>query len=433
MDVEDLEDKKIFFIGIKGTGMSGLALLFKARGAYVSGSDTEEVFRTDRLLANAYIEVKRFDPMNIEPDINFVVYSSAYNSSHPERAKAKEMEIREFSYGEALAKYASRKKTIVISGTHGKTTTTALIGVIFESGGLDPAVLAGDIIINWDNSVRSGAGDFFIVEGDEYQGKLKMFKPVAVVIPSLDWDHPDYFKTEEDYVTFFKDFLKENPQAVLITRNKIAKKLGREAINYEETDEEIFNRSDFILPGEAYKSDALLAIRSARKFGIEPHKIVLGLNKFRGVGRRLEQFSRPDDPFFIIYDYAHHPAEIKATLDALAEKYAQHDIVAIFQPHTYSRTRTFMEDFAISFNMARAVFFDEICASAREGSNVADLLGELTALTKRHHNNVYRLKDLSQAAFLRIVAKYPKPLLIFMGAGDIWKKAESLSRSLFGK
>ena len=405
-------EKKIYFIGIKGTGISGLAVLLQGEGAAVSGSDTAEEFPSEAALKKAGIEIRLFDEKNITLGLNLIIYSSAYPAGHPERKKAAELGIPELSYAEALAEYARGKKTIVVTGTHGKTTTTALLGVVFETAGLDPAVLAGDIVKNWGSSVRTGRGEHFIVEGDEYQEKFRLFKPDGIVIPALDWDHPDYFPTREAYLKSFEDWFFENPRAKLVR-------------SWEKEDEKIFQKAKFVLPGRKYRGNCLLAIRLCRLFGISEEKIVSGINNFKGVGRRLDYYSD-----WIVYDYAHHPEEIKATLDALHERHPDKSLIAVFQPHTYSRTKTFLKEFAQAFERAELVFFEKIYASARESASrrsgkigIEDLIRE----TRKFHKKVFSFENFS-------LEKLPaNSLLVFMGAGDIWQKARKLASSLGGE
>ena len=416
------KDKKIHFVGIKGTGMSGLAELLKEEGAEVSGSDTEEEFPSDILLKKTGIPVRTFQSGNITKEINLVIYSSAYIEENIELKEAHELKITCWSYAEALAKFAERKKTIIITGTHGKTTTTALLGTIFEAAGLDPTVITGDMVKNWENSIRAGKGKYFIAEGDEYQEKFRLFKPVGILIPSLDWDHPDYFKTPEEYLNSFRAWLGENPEAKFISIAEVSKKLGVAAESPEAADEAIFQKSNFVFPGDKYKSNALLAIRLARLFNISESNIITGINNFKGVGRRLDYYAN-----WIVYDYAHHPEEIKATLRALSGKHPDQSIIAVFQPHTYSRTKAFLEEFAKSFSGAKAVFFENIYASAREkaaGVTISDLI----KAAKQFHPEVYYFRDFTLEEFLEFCHKKKNPLAVFMGAGDIWQKARQLEK-----
>src|SRR3989338_3033768 len=401
---------KIHCIGIKGAGLSGLAILLKKEGAIIAGSDITEEFPSEFELLKNDIAIKIFSPDNLGKDIDLVIYSSAWPENHVERVRAKELNIPEMSYAEALGEYAKSKKTIVITGTHGKTTTTALLGQIFEAGGFDPCVLTGDSVKAWGSSVRAGKGKFFIVEGDEYQEKFKYFSPVGIIIPSLDYDHSDYFKDKESYQKAFADWIRANPQAIVVTEP-------------EEIDEKIFSKAHFIFPGAHYRRNALLAIRLSRIFGLDDASIISGINNFKGVRRRLDYYSLASGDLIIIYDYAHHPAEIRSTLKALRGQYPEHKIVAIFQPHTYTRTKVFLGDFARAFSDAQEVYFEEIYASARE-KNESIKIEDLINLAKEYHQNAFNFSDFDAKKF------FGKLLFVFMGAGDIWRAAEKLSKSL---
>lgn len=399
-------NKKIHCVGIKGSGLSGLAILIRDEGAIVSGSDTAEEFPSEKELIKNDIEAKLFSEKNISSELDLVIYSGAWKDSD-EMKRARSLGIPELSYGEALGEYAKGKKTIVITGTHGKTTTTALLGQIFEAAGLDPCVLTGDEVKAWGSSIRYGKGEYFIVEGDEYEEKFKYFSPVGIIIPSLDYDHPDYFKNEKSYQKSFAEWIRANPEAIVITEP-------------EEIDEEIFSKARFIFPGAHYKRNALLAIKLSRSFGLEEALIVAGINNFQGVARRLDYYTPENGDLIIVYDYAHHPAEIKATLVALREQYSGYLIVAIFQPHTYSRTKAFLADFAKSFADADQVFFDEIYASAREESGDIKIEDLIFKTPGSRHFKEFRVENYEA-----------RTLFVFMGAGNIWQEARKLSQSLF--
>ena len=421
--------KKIHFVGIKGVGMSALASFLKNEGAVICGSDVEEKFQTEGVLKKIGVEPKNFSEKNISPDLDLIIYTPAFDAKNIERVKANELGIKELSYGEALSQFAKDKDVMVITGTHGKTTTTAILGQIFEAGGLDPSVLVGDNVKAWQGPVRIGKSRWFIVEGDEYQEKFRLFKPEAIIIPSLDYDHPDYFKNKEAYLKSFSDFLNENKNAKLVTTASVLETLSATGETFDAKDKRIFNESNFILPGETYKSNCLLAIKMARIFGISVDDIKQGISNFQGVGRRLDFYTKENDSIFVVYDYAHHPTEIKATISALNSKYPKHTLVAVFQPHTYSRTKTFFEEFTLSFEKAYAVFFAEIYASQREkggGINIEDLIIKAHKLQPR----VYRLRDFEPETLKKYCLKLEKPLILFMGAGDIWRYAEKFSETL---
>lgn len=409
--------------------MSALAVLLKNEGAEISGSDTEEIFQTEKVLEKIGVESELFSADRITPDIDLIIYTPAYGPDNPERARGERLNIKVISYGEALSLFAEGKKVIVITGTHGKTTTTAILGQIFEAGGLSPSVLIGDTVKAWGSSALAGKSDYFIVEGDEYMEKFRLFKPVGIIIPSLDYDHPDYFKDKVAYLKSFKDFMKENKNAKFVSTDEIFDKLGIRGETFGEEEKNIFNKSEFIFPGEAYRSNCLLAIKMSRIFGISDENIIKGISNFRGVGRRLDTYSKPGDPIFIVYDYAHHPVEIKSTINALKSQYPEHTIVAIFQPHTYSRTKALLDDFAQAFQDTYAVFFDEIYSSQRETKGEVSI-EDLIIKTHKKSPRVYRLRDFEIKDLKHYASKLRKPLMIFMGAGDVWKKAEKLSSIL---
>lgn len=436
------QGKHIHFIGVKGIGMLGLIQLLRHEGAAVSGSDTAEEFPSDIVLKEAGIRVENFSEANITASLDLVVYSSAYAEAHPERKKARALGIAEISYAGALEKYAHGKKIIVITGTHGKTTTTALAAHIMEQGGLAPRALVGGIVRNWKNSVllppQNGSlggwtakREYFVVEGDEYQEKFAIFKPFGLIITSLGYDHSDYYPTPKRYLAAFRSYIAVH-DAVPVTAEEDAKKLSLTAFSAPETeDEKIFASANFVLPGEAYRKDALLAIRLTRALGISSESIAAALSSFEGVERRLDRYSPAGAAVVILSDYAHHPDEIRATLQAVKGEYPGRKIIAVFQPHTYTRTATFAEEFAASFGDADEVLFDEIYGSAREtkGSiRIEDILEKTMAAGI----SASLLRGLWPGAFIEKIKNEQAALVIMMGAGDIWQKARDLSRALYG-
>ncbi len=434
--------KNIHFVGIKGIGMLGLAQLLEHEGAHISGSDTTEEFPSDIVLKNVGIHVKEFSRENIGGNIDLLVYSSAYPPSHPEREEARTRSIPELSYAEALEKYGENKKVIVITGTHGKTTTTALIAEIMRTGGLAPTALVGGIVRNWQNSIllpnlavgplSEEKTEYLVVEGDEYQEKFARFTPFGLVITSFDYDHSDYYPTPESYREAFQKYITTH-RAVPVIAKEDAEKLSLSVFSAPvDEDEKIFSAARFALPGEAYRKDALLAICFTRLLGVASETILRALAGFKGVERRLDRLSPAHGEVIILNDYAHHPDEIQATLQAVKEQYRGRKIIAIFQPHTYTRTKAFLEAFSKAFESADEVFFDEIYGSAREEK------GEITARdlmekTRAHHAKAALLKEAWPEDFLRKVRSEKNALVITMGAGDIWQKARTLSRAFFGE
>lgn len=427
------QDKKIHFIGIKGIGMLGLAQLLREEGASVSGSDTEEEFPSDFILKRLGIEVKLFSEANITSRIELVIYSSAYGEEHPERSKAKSLGIPELSYAEALSDFGRNKKNIVVTGTHGKTTTCALLADILRKGGLDPVALVGGVVRRWASTVLKGNSDLFVIEGDEYQEKFSLFRPYALVITSLDYDHSDYYPTKEAYREAFSTYVSRFPELTPTCAKEDAQRIGLERYQSPgDEDQRILVSSTFKLPGEALRKDALLAIRQARELGVKEEKIVTALSEFEGVERRLDLLTPEDAEILVMNDYAHHPDEITATLAALREKYPGRIIIVIFQPHTYSRTKTFLEEFAKALAQADEIFLADIYGSARENKGsirIEDLLEE----TKKRNPHVTLFRASEQENFSKRFQDRKNLLLITMGAGDIWQQALRIRELLAGR
>ena len=456
----------IHFTGIKGMGMSSLAQIFKARGYNITGSDIEEEFPSDLPLKNAGIKVRPFSARNIKRKISFVIYSTAYNpDSHPELIKAKKRGIKIQSYSEALADVFNRyEKRVLIAGTHGKTTTTALLGLAFEKAGLDPTVIVGGQVIEWQNNVRVGKSDIIIAEGDEYQEKFLTMKPNVLLITNVDYDHPDYFETKEKYEEAFRKIILAVPRGGhiiapisarnitftkhFITGQKIFLHSSATLVEYDSAEnipeiEKIYSEisdfrqlNGFLLSGNI---ENIYAAKQVLKLVGGEEYLEKEIERFKGIKRRCEiYFKNSDESIIIIDDYAHHPTAVKNTLKMVKERYSEHEILVLFQPHTYSRTRGLMDEFVSSFKNADAVGILKTYSSQREIMNLSeDEYIELELASKingvRKKKNAELLKNFSAAqekvvAFLKNQPQ-AKKIVITMGAGDVWKIARDASKS----
>ena len=414
------EGKRIHFVGITGVGMVGLATLFHEMHCIVTGSDTEEEFFTRTILEELSIPVTVFNEKNITSQIDEVIYSTAYALTHPEIQKAHELGIRTRTYAEALAQFASEQKTIVVTGTHGKTTTAAMLAEILIAAGKDPSALIGSVVTDWGRSARLGEGEWFVVEGDEYQGKFLEFDPYAAIVTNIDYDHPDFFPTEEDYFEAFREFLGSiQPGVPVVMREEDLRR-----IKFSPTDTLAtlvpYRLEDIKLSalGEHNQMNASSARALASCFGIEDVVIDEALLKFSGTKRRLEYHTDEDAELVLIDDYAHHPTEIRASLRAIRDRYADRDITVVFQPHTFSRTVEFFDGFTKAFSDADHVVILEVYGSAREKGGAVDgkmLVKEM----KGHHGDVEYAKDLAEAK--TFIPTATKGVFVTMGAGDVWK------------
>jgi UDP-N-acetylmuramate--alanine ligase len=430
--------KNFHFVGIKGIGLSALAQFFFFGGAKITGSDSSEEFPTDTVLKRLKIPLTSFSPKNISSRLDLVIYSSAYNKEQPEIKKALSLKIPVKSYGEVLAEIFNQgENKILVAGSHGKTTTTALVGHLLAMAGFHPTVFVGGISNNWQSNFKKGENKWVVAEGDEYQKKFLFLKPDYLLITNIDFDHPDCFKNKSEYRGAFEKLKKQAKRKILIGKripSSFRKFLAKIA---------------FPLLGEKNKENAYLVYRLAKELKIPDRKIKTVFETFKGVKRRMEivkKFQIPNSKFqiLIVDDYAHHPEEIKATLSALKDNYADYKLLAIFQPHTFSRTKALLKDFGRCFQQADFVYLLPTFASAREQKPKEDIDKLLLREVKKYHPNIkslpfnFKLLTSEINKLLNSSAKggsasggkfyIPNSFIILtLGAGDVYKLAEKLT------
>ncbi len=455
LDINNI--KSAYFIGIKGSAMAALAEIFVAKGIEVSGSDTADVFYTDSLLKKIGVKVfEKFDRQNIPSAVDLIVHSTAYNKkNNPEVAAALKANFLLLSYPVTLGLFFNRLFGIAVCGTHGKTTTAAMLAEILRQAGLKPTALVGSKVNNWGSASLSGTSQYFVIEADEYQNKLKHYFPNMVVNTNIDYDHPDFFKTQTDYFKAFQDFFRKIPaegtlifnagdknstkaarrlkcRATCFGKNQKAdfKMLGRKVLPTGGQSVEaglpggkrlIFNLK---LAGEYNALNALAAIAAASRLGIKSEQAVRALENFESSERRLQKiknFKRG-----VLYDdYAHHPQEIKATIEAVRERHPRQKIIIAFHPHTFSRTKKFFKAFAQTLALADKVYVLDIYSSAREKISEAKFNAEhLSALVNKLGGKAEFKPTIEELAPVLKKEIGPKTVFISMGAGDIWKVHE---------
>src|SRR3989338_1150076 len=446
----------LHLIGLKGVAMTALAEILQGQGYVISGSDTSEVFTTDSVLKRLNIHCANgFEAGNIGPRVAAVIYSTAYADDHIERRAVQVRGISEWSYPEVvgflLAMYAH---SIAVAGSHGKTTTTAMLARMLEEGGLDPTAIVGSTVMDWGGNARLGSSPWFVLEADEYQNKFQYYAPRHLIITNVDYDHPDYFPDIKSYQTVFLDFDAKIPtDGTLIAwgeeplRLKLQSVCRGKFLTYgtaknndwrltdvvlaENTSFKVIHNGnpygEFNIPttGFHYALNALGAIAMADAAGVNLEAIARALINFRGTARRLE-YRGEFNKAIIIDDYAHHPTEITATIAALRARYPQRRLWCVFQAHTFSRTAAFLKNFAAALNHADQIILPPIYSSAREKGGevdnniIAEAVKQLTASRARP------VRTLEEAAdILRGVLK-EGDVVVTMGAGDIWRLAEMI-------
>lgn len=428
--------KNIHMVGIKGVGMAALAEVLLRNGLRFTGSDVEEQFMTDTALEKLGIKVKNFDAGNVA-DKDAIVRSNAYQDNHVEVAAAKSLGIPVFSYPEVAAGLFNSVRGIAIAGSHGKTTTTAMLAHVLKSAGLNLTAIVGSRVIDWQSGAVAGdlskKDALFVLEADEYKEAFLNYRPFGAIITNIDYDHPDYFPDKQSYLNAFLKFIALIPENgfLIINGNDsdlvgIAETASCKVIKVDES-----NFTDMKLQsiGNHNLFNANLTLRASEELGVNDKQAVMSLENFGGTARRQEFVGRVGESL-IFDDYAHHPTEIQATLSALRGKYRGRQIIAVFQPHTFSRTKALFGQFINAFSDADFVVLADVYASARErkeshsqGVNMENMADGL-----RHHGkNAVFLKNKDEIAeYIRKNHGNSHAVVITMGAGDIWQVSQEL-------
>jgi len=428
--------KKIFFVGIGGIGVSALAKLFSAESWKISGSDKHSSEITDELRKRGIKVYIGHKEGNLDSDTDLAIYSAAVGPEVLERKKAAELGIKQLSYPKALGLISKDKYTIAVSGTHGKSTTTAMLGLILTEAGLNPTVIVGSKIkhLGWDENIRVGQSKYFVVEGCEWRAHMLELSPKIIVLTNIEKDHLDYYKTFKNLKQAFKKYVRKLPKNGLLVINaddKVCLEIAKSA-KCKVTTYGIKNRPfpQFTLqiPGHFNVYNALAASTCALELGVKPEIIKKVLTNFKGIWRRFQKMGEYKGAL-IFSDYAHHPTAVKETLKAAKETYPDRRLVVVYQPHHFDRTKRLFSSFVRAFDEADFVILNEIY----------DVPGREIARKISSRNLVRELKKRKiKAVFTKTLWETKKTLLknikkddivLIMGAGDIYQ----LSTSLFDK
>jgi len=426
--------KNIHFIGMGGIGVSAIARMMLAEGKHVSGSDIARSEITDELQKlGASFQVGQSADM-IPGNTDLVIYTPAVVVYDPKLLDIlKEKKIMALTYPEALHEISKNKYTIAVSGTHGKTTTTAMIAQVMLDAGLDPTVIVGSFLKDQKSNFIAGKSKYFIVEACEYRRSFLNIKPKIALITNIDNDHLDYYKDMEDIQNAFKEFITEVPKdgfVVTHTKDKmiapVLKNISAQIIDSEKFIDETLKLK---APGKHNIQNASLVLAVASILGIDGKNAKKSLENFAGTWRRFEYKGTTKKGTIVYDDYGHHPTEVKATLSGAREFFGTKKIVVAFQPHLYSRTKLLINDFAHAFVDADEVLiapiyaarekFDPTVSSKILAEKINDLFGQASA------------KAIDFQSFEEIEGYLRKNLekddvLITMGAGDIYKIGEDI-------
>ena len=454
------EYKNIHCIGIGGIGLSAVAEILHSRGYVVSGSDMKTSTVTDHLIEQGIKVYIGHDAANIA-GTDLVVYSAAVSPENPEIAAARAAGIPTVTRAEALgALMSDYPVSIAVSGTHGKTTTTSMVSLILEKAGTDPTILIGGNLPEFNGNAKIGHSEYFVTEACEYMDSFLSLRPKIEIILNIDSDHLDYFKDIDHIVRSFDQFARLIPEDGLIvayeanpfvaniiqnidderivtfgfTDNSTycAKNIAFDQNGYPGYDVsrngEILARVQLQVPGEHNIANSLASFATCHTLGVDPSVITSVLADFTGSQRRFDVIGTTANGVRVIDDYAHHPTEIKATLNA-ASNMPHGRLWCLFQPHTYTRTLALFDEFVTAFDRADVLIMAEIYA-AREKNiykiSSRELINEIKK--KNPSREAYYFSSLEEIATFVGNNAQPDDMVITMGAGDIYKVADMLMK-----
>lgn len=419
--------QNIYMVGIGGIGMSALAQFLHRTGRRVEGSDREEP-PTTALLVQQGIKVSiGHDGCSIPADTDLLIYSDAVWEDNPERMRGKDMKLQEMSYFEALGEATADSRTLAVTGTHGKTTTTGMLAAILKAAGKEPTAVVGSIVSDFGSNYLPGREDLFVVEACEYRDHVLKLSPEILVITNIEWDHTDYFPTIDAFVETMRKAAHAVPQNGVIVANPagphVAQALaGARARIVDYTQEEV---PELQLLGEFNEQNARAAKAAARAAfpDIDSSVADEALKAFKGSWRRFEYKGETPQGAMVFDDYAHHPTAMEKTIAAVRKKYPDKRLVVAFHPHLYSRTKSLMDDFARALTMADKAYVAPIYP-AREAPDPAVTNEVLSQAAREKGGDVEALdfEGIREA----LLKEGEGALIITMGAGDIYKVAEQL-------
>lgn len=427
---------KIHFIGIGGIGVSALAKYYLEKGHKITGSDLAFSEITDWFKKQRVkLFVGKHSSENVANDVDLIIYSPAVSEDNLELRKAyqlqaKNQKVEVLSYPQALGRLTEKHFTIAVTGTHGKSTTTSMIGLLLIKAGLDPTVITGTKLKEFeDSSCRVGNSKYLVIEACEHFESFLNYHPNIIVLTTIEAEHLDYYKNLENVIKGFKKFVANLEKDGVVIANKDdgnIKKIIKNAIWYSLKDKEVEKIKEILkVPGEFNASNALAALSVARALKV-PDKISFkALSEYKGSWRRFEmsQITMNEKRITLIDDYGHHPTEIRVTLKAAREKFPKKQIWCVFQPHQYQRTYYLLDDFVKTFKQApvdKLIITDIYDVAGREEKEIKQEISGEKLVEAVNKNSVIYIAKEKIIDFLNQNLKGNEAVII-MGAGDIYE------------
>ncbi|MFW5979217.1 MAG: UDP-N-acetylmuramate--L-alanine ligase [Halanaerobium sp.] len=440
------KNSHIHLIGIGGVSMSGIAEILAERGYRVSGSDLKESKYLD-LLKKYELKISIGHAASNIEGADLIVKTSAIPDENPEIREAQKRGIKIVKRAEMLSYLMRDKKTIAVAGTHGKTTVTAMLAAIFKKAKKDPAVMVGGYLKELAGNIADGKGEYFITEADESDGSFLYFDPYLLLLNNLELDHPDFYNDLADFMNIFKRFADKNDKQAILLYNKDDKNLNSLFKNREKSSNFSLKTGDFraenieydnfnssfdfyyqnkkaaqielSVPGEYNLYNALGAAAAAYRLNIEIEAIKSALKKFTGVGRRFELKGRiKNSKVDLVDDYAHHPTEIRELLKTV-KNMSYRKIRVVFQPHRYSRTWKFINEFTCAFQDADQVYLTDIFSASEANTYNISMTDFADRIAKNSEVNCDYLTDFNEISAKLKAEAQAGDIILTVGAGDI--------------
>ncbi|MEE9455608.1 MAG: UDP-N-acetylmuramate--L-alanine ligase [bacterium] len=451
--------KKIHFVGVGGAGMCGLAEILNNLGFDVSGSDVRPSEVTARL---SELGVKVYEGHAAENlgDAEVVVVSGAIPVDNAEVMEARARRVPVISRAEMLAELMRLKKGVAVCGTHGKTTTTSILATLLAEGGLEPTFVVGGRLNSAGTHAKLGEGDYFVAEADESDGSFLKLSPIYAICTNVDEDHLDYYGTFERLQEAFVEFLNKVPfyglNLVCADDPGVAavlERISKPTMTYGTSPEcdvvvsnivgeglktsfelalkgERLGRLTVNLPGEHSALNAAAAAALAVVVGVSFDTVQKTLEEFEGVEMRFQRLGQVQGSVTVMHDYAHHPREIETMLAALRQAYPGRRLVAVFQPHRYTRTRDQMKKFPGALAAADVVIVTGIYGAGEAAIVGVSEEGIVAGLVRQGHGDVYHIPDKADVPARVAAVMRPGDVIVHVGAGDVWRVAEDVLRFL---
>jgi UDP-N-acetylmuramate--alanine ligase len=454
LTLPELIGKRVHFIGIGGAGMSGLARISLSHGIKVSGSDAKESNVVVALTALGASVALGHQSESVD-GADLVVFSTAISANNPERLRAIELGIPLIARATALALLMSESKSIAVAGTHGKTTTSSMLTVALQATGADPSFAIGGTITASGSNAHRGTGDFFVAEADESDGSFVAYHPYGAIITNIEHDHVDYFADERAVFEAFTDFIATiDSEGFLIYCNddKGSRKLGSSVTStrtftYGTSPDsdlvidqitllplgssgraiwhgKVMGKLELNVPGHHNFMNAAAALAAGIVLDQAPSEMIDGLATFKGAGRRFE-IKGTVNGIRVIDDYGHHPTEIEVTLTAARRFAGDGRLIVVFQPHRYSRTKAFIDNFAAALDLADEVIVLEIYAASEKP--IAGVSSE--AIVEKMKRGKF-IPNYMEAVEAVVKSAKPGDVVITLGAGDVGSLAPIIVEEL---